>query len=379
MKKIFLSTLLVLIVNIVLAARYWVGGTGNWSDDTNHWSTANGGAPGAGNLPTNADDVFFNAASSGAAYTVTQDVAGVCRDFNMAAPASGKVTWAGTAALTISGSMDLSGGTAGITRSGTGAITFDATSAKTIKTYAINILSTTTLNGAGGQWTLLDGLSTSRQLTVTQGAFISGNFTLTLGSVTSAGALTRSLDFGTSSVTVGGLLVTGTVWNVGGTNITTTASACTINVRTGASTNSLNNLTTAIAYGVVHFVKFGASSTITSNTASGSTISQLIIDAAMTWQLAAGNNIGITTPTFNSSAGNVITISSTTTGTHTITKLGGGRVCSLDYLDISHSIASPAYVWYAGANSTNNQATSVAGSGWIFTICPSQGNFFKVF
>lgn len=53
--------------------RFWVGGSGNWSD-TNHWSAATGGAPGA-SVPTNADNTFFDANSfTGAGQIVTVDV-----------------------------------------------------------------------------------------------------------------------------------------------------------------------------------------------------------------------------------------------------------------------------------------------------------------
>lgn len=44
-----------------MANRYWVGGTGNWSD-TARWSSTSGGAGGA-SVPTSADDVFFDANS----------------------------------------------------------------------------------------------------------------------------------------------------------------------------------------------------------------------------------------------------------------------------------------------------------------------------
>jgi hypothetical protein len=43
--------------------RYWVGGTGNWSDDDNHWATTSGGTPADGNLPTSSDDVYFDSNS----------------------------------------------------------------------------------------------------------------------------------------------------------------------------------------------------------------------------------------------------------------------------------------------------------------------------
>jgi hypothetical protein len=51
--------------------RYWVGGSGDWNDNT-HWSTTSGGTGGAC-IPTVFDDVYFNAASgfTAASKTVT--------------------------------------------------------------------------------------------------------------------------------------------------------------------------------------------------------------------------------------------------------------------------------------------------------------------
>ena len=46
------------------AERYWVGGSGNWSDDDTHWATTSGGAPADGNVPTSADNAHFNADSN---------------------------------------------------------------------------------------------------------------------------------------------------------------------------------------------------------------------------------------------------------------------------------------------------------------------------
>ena len=53
------------------AERYWVGGTGSWSDTTK-WATATGGAT-TGSVPTSADNAHFNADSNTTAYTVTVD------------------------------------------------------------------------------------------------------------------------------------------------------------------------------------------------------------------------------------------------------------------------------------------------------------------
>lgn len=53
-----------------MAARYWVGGAGNWSSTTK-WSTSSGGASGA-SVPTSADDVIFDA-NSGGKFVATVD------------------------------------------------------------------------------------------------------------------------------------------------------------------------------------------------------------------------------------------------------------------------------------------------------------------
>ncbi|MEZ5197494.1 MAG: hypothetical protein R2764_14190 [Bacteroidales bacterium] len=70
----------------------WVGGTGNWSDET-HWVSANGGIPGQD------DNVFFNASSfTSNNQTVTIDVEAFC--FRM--------DWSGaTNQPILSGSMDI--------------------------------------------------------------------------------------------------------------------------------------------------------------------------------------------------------------------------------------------------------------------------------
>ena len=76
MKKTLLFILLSLVcVNYSYSAnRFWVAGTGNWSD-INHWSLTSGGVPGA-SVPLTADDAIFDALSGlTAPSVVTLDVA----------------------------------------------------------------------------------------------------------------------------------------------------------------------------------------------------------------------------------------------------------------------------------------------------------------
>jgi len=65
---------------IDIASRYWVGGSGNWSD-TAHWSETSGGSGGA-SVPTNTDDAIVDANSGSAAFTITLNVDVSIRSFS---------------------------------------------------------------------------------------------------------------------------------------------------------------------------------------------------------------------------------------------------------------------------------------------------------
>jgi hypothetical protein len=82
-----------------------------------------------------------------------------------------------------------------------------------------------------------------------------------------------------------------------------------------------------------------------------------------------------TTNTFSNfslsgTAGNLVTINSSTGGTQaTISKSSG--IVSNNYLSIQDSAATGGATWYAGANSTNVSNNT----GWLFTAPPGVGNF----
>ena len=68
-------------INISFAAnRYWVGGDGDWSDNTAHWSFSSGGIPGGG-IPGSSDIVFFDSGSG--AGTCNIDTAVNVSGFNL--------------------------------------------------------------------------------------------------------------------------------------------------------------------------------------------------------------------------------------------------------------------------------------------------------
>lgn len=182
-----------------MATLYWYGGTGNWSSATGHWSTNSGNVPDADHVaPTSSDDVVFDTLSHTTNYTVTIDATSNCANLTMGAPLAGKVTCAGSSLINIYGNLDLSGGTAGITWSHTGARTFAATSGtKTINSNSVPFLGTTTFNGIGGTFQLTSNMitgSSSRAgaITLTNGTFDPNGYAVVL---TGVSTITGSFSF----------------------------------------------------------------------------------------------------------------------------------------------------------------------------------------
>lgn len=179
-----------------MANRYWVGGTGTWDATTTHWSATDGGVAGA-SAPTLNDDVFFTNLSSvlNAAYTVTMSTP-TCRSITIDSPGAGnKVTIAGSGAMNVYGDMVLTGGTAGITWTYTGAITFAATGANSgtpsnqnLNVNGVKILGGITIGQTSAisraTLTLTGDLETSNSLTIYNNRFIANGKTVTLSGAT---------------------------------------------------------------------------------------------------------------------------------------------------------------------------------------------------
>jgi fibronectin-binding autotransporter adhesin len=178
-----------------MANRYWVGGNGTWDGTTTtNWSASSGGAGGA-SVPTAADSVFFDQATT---YSVTLSGGAInCLDLTVSA---GTVTFTGSGTPAISGSFSLIAGT---TWSSSGAITFNATTTgKTVTTNGTSLSAAITFNGVGGAWTLGSALTTSGAITVTNGTFNTGNYAVTATFLTSSTSNVRSINLGSSTVTL---------------------------------------------------------------------------------------------------------------------------------------------------------------------------------
>ena len=188
------------------STRYWVGGTGNWSD-TARWSTSSGGASGA-SVPRSHDDVVFNSASNATAYTATVDaVTGGIRmkALTIAGPASGNVTLAGSTTMVgIHGNVTLPA--TGLTRTYTGDITLSSNSTGlTFTTNGVALASTVNINGVDCGWSLGGdvNLGTTSTINVINGSFNTVSYALTTGVITSNFDHSRTITLGSSTITYG--------------------------------------------------------------------------------------------------------------------------------------------------------------------------------
>jgi hypothetical protein len=231
-----------------MADRYWVGGTGTWNAvSTANWAASSGGASGA-SAPTLADNVFFDANSNvgTTAFTLTITAA-TCLDFT----ASGldgvmTVVTSGTnSPLDVYGSMSLPASNLTWSPTTGCALTFRATTAKTLTTNGV-VLNTTSLivDGVSGTLTLGSALSmtSTRILTVSNGTFSTSasNYSMIIGAISSSAATVRTINLNASAITLTG---TSPIQMATTTNLTFTAGTSTITLSNAAPNFVATNLT----------------------------------------------------------------------------------------------------------------------------------------
>lgn len=238
-----------------MADRYWVGGTANWDTAAgSKWATTSGGTGGA-SVPTILDDVFFTDLSTGTCTIGSNfDAKSInCTGF------TGTIT--GIGGMSVAGSITLS---SGMTYTHTGTLTITGTGTLTTAGKAFSAV---TINATGITVSLGDALNVGiRSLQVIRGTFNTVNFAVTATSLIGTGTTTRTINLGSSTVT---LLGSAPVDFTTTTNLTFIAGTSQINLspstfmsfngnsltfhnvsisagsglRTITGTNSFNNLT----------------------------------------------------------------------------------------------------------------------------------------
>lgn len=184
-----------------MADRYWVGGTAAWDGTAGtKWALTSGGTGGQA-VPTSADDVFFDAASTGTCTISTGNTGAKsinCTGFTG--------TIAGTVPITVSGSVTL---VAGMTYTYTGTLTINATATLT---SGGKTLGSTIFNVPSGTVTLADAmtLGTSNTFTLTSGTLDLAGFTLSTGIFLSNTSSSRGITFGSGTISITTTVVGGT-------------------------------------------------------------------------------------------------------------------------------------------------------------------------
>jgi len=303
--------------------RYWVGGTGNWTD-TAHWSTSSGGAGGA-TVPTSDYDVFFDANSGSG--TVTVDSTAYAYNLNFTGFTG---TLAGSAALNIYGSLTLG---SGMTWSYTGAVTFAATT--TGNTLTFNGKSTNnsfTFNSASGGWILQDDWNNgSSNITLTAGSLDTNGKTVTCGTFDSSNSNARTLTLGSSTI-----------------NCTSWSLATTTNLNFDAGT-SVIKCTGTFAGG-------------------GKTYYEVQLNASGSQSLTGANTFTNLKRTGGSSTSASLTLGASQTVTGTLTLTGASRQYQL--LVSSDTPGVPRTITAANVSVANVDFMDIAGAGaanWNFS------------
>jgi hypothetical protein len=329
----------------------WISDTAkNWSDDT-AWST--------GTVPNASSDVIFPYNHVGdctlTASVIVNSIASAstgtlftsANNYNIT---TGDLLWnagnlsVGSSQVNASGNVDFTGGTF---TCGTSVFRLNATSAgKTFKTNN-QTFNYVTIDGVGGEWTMIGDLVLARNLSINNGTFNTGganitvndDFTRTGGTFNNTGVITFSGSGYSSTVDLGAELGGAVVINKSGWMINmTVASGTTIHLGADPVTPSL-----------------GQASNFTNN-------GIIVVDSG-TWTLnGSGNN----TPTF--------------TNNGTITHSGTGWVIQDCNIVNNNIITHTGNVWDMNdpCSLTNNPGATITYAGTSITINNSftqQGTF----
>ena len=209
-------------------------------------------------------------------------------------------------------------------------------------------------NVSTATWQLQDNLTlgSTRTCTLTYGTLDVNSKTLTTGLFSSSNSNTRVIAYGTN----GNIVVNGGNW---------TATTATNLSYTGTGTISMTySLAKTFSgggssYPILNQGGAGALSITGANTFTN--ITNTVQPATVTFP--ASTTTTVTNFGLSGTAGNLITINSSTAGTQATLSDASGTISNLNYLSIKDSNATGGATWYAGSSSTNVSNNT----GWIFT------------
>lgn len=349
-----------------MANRYWVGGTATWDGTAGtKWATTSGGGGGAA-VPTAADDVFFDAASGAVTVTVNNGVVAQsvnCTGFTGTLASSASATWTigGTSSggFTLDAGMTFTANSSTIVFASGGGATYAFTSAgKTFANITVNSNTTTTVQ-------LVDGLTASGTVTLTQGRLDTNNQTCTWGSFSSVNSNTRTLTMGSSAIT---LTAAGVAWNTSTfTNLTVTANTSTVTL-TGATSTWFGGSGFNTNGGSIVMAGSGLATVANSFTCANLTRTGTASKTdGLQFNGGSTTVTGTLTITGNSAVNRVLA-TSLTHGTGTSVSAGAVSLTNVDFRDINAGGAAIPFtgslVGDCGGNNANITFTTPATQTW---------------
>lgn len=328
--------------------RYRVGSGSTWTNSAN-WSDTPGGSGGF-SVPLCHDDVFVDANASG---TISMNQYSLGKNVDYTG-------FAGTLSSTIQenyyGSVTFS---TGLTISGSINAVLRGRGIHTIRSNGKSFTGTLGIIAPSGSYTLLDAITSTSAFSLTIGTFDANGFNVTATTFSSSNTNLRTINMGSGTWTVSG---TGNVWSTGtATNLTLNPGSSTIAITdTSASSKSFFSGGNVIAsYNNVSISGGGSGAVIFSQSTN---LNTLTIGAPKTITFTASSTHTFTGDFIaNGTPGNLITIQSSSTTNHVLSKSSG--IVSLDYVNISDSTATGGATFYAGPSSVD---AGGGNSGWIF-------------
>jgi len=313
---------------------YWVGGTGNWSDNATHWAATSNGTPGAP-LPTSTTSVHFDSNSfTGVGQNVTVDGFYPCLNMSWTGSLYNPTYVTTSFGVEVFGNAtfipDMSniGSTIGIFFYGSGNNSLTTNGLHLSGGVGFDVNYTGTLS-------LQDDLYAGVQInTVMKGVLNTNGHMITTRYFQNPGGSARTLNLGASVINVS-------------TDFNSLASAAAI---TGTSSIRLTSTASfeggGLTYNEVQFN--GTAHTISGN----NTLASIGFNPVGVQTITFTDNSTQTTTTATRTGSGIITMQGSAAAGWAVTKAGGGTI-ELDNISISRSTGNPVNTWYAGGTSTN--------------------------
>lgn len=360
-----------------MASRYAVGLPWNWDATAGtKWATTSGGAGGAA-VPTSADDVFFDSSSGSGEATISGSAPSV-KSLTCVAGFTGTISGALGFDINVYGNVSLCSGMtwAGYATGNFGSgFTFQASgtfsqNGATMTNSRLDVLSgaTCTLGSdltiaklvniaAGGtldcaSYTFTSSTAVASNVTL-DGTLLLGSGTAKFSKLDSVGA-SSAINFGSGTL------------ELTGTGTTTINAGCTITAGTGTlkvTNSSSSSKTLALAGKTYNNLWLAHGSTGTVTISGSNTFNDYKITSTTGAVLhTAGTTQTVSSIDWNGTAGNLVTVRSTSNGSAWNISKSGGTV-TVNNCSIRDSAAA------GGATFIADNSTDVSGnSGWIFRI-----------